>query len=371
MQTIYPEPLLSRTLLALDAPAALTLPRSRRSPDGVYEFQGRSGRRFTYAAESVSRAVLPVACDIRRPFYLEVPDDLPDRIRQLALDIRRRGASDSARLEQLERYYRTGGFRYSKTGLPTGERALEQFLFENKQGHCELFAASFALILRSAGVPARLVGGYLGGEYNDLGGYYLISEQMAHVWVEAFISCGRGWVRVDPSAFAENAGTVWGRTPPQSILLKIRQTLDSLNHTWNSAVITYDFERQVSAVRGAGRRLQGIDGKAAFRSVLRYLLIVSGAAGACLVLMYRKRLFPSREERLLRAFYRRVRSDCSLKVERGRVGLFELADQTGNPGVRLFATIYAGAVYRDRKLTDDEYLRLRQMIRAGFREAAG
>ena len=62
------------------------------------------------------------------------------------------------------------------TGLPTGEDALEKFLFESKQGNCEFFASSFALILRGAGVPARLVGGYLGGEYNELGGYFLVSE---------------------------------------------------------------------------------------------------------------------------------------------------------------------------------------------------
>lgn len=370
VQTIYPEPGPSRILLALDAPAALTLQRSRRSSDGVYEFLGRSGRRFTYAAESVSKALLSVAGDIRRPFYLALPDNQPPRIRQLAADIRRLGTSDAGRLEQLELYFRSNGFSYSKTGLPTGERALEQFLFEKKQGHCEFFAASFALILRAAGVPARLVGGYLGGEYNELGGYYLVSEDMAHVWVEAFIS-GTGWVRVDPSSFARNAGAVWGRTPPKSLLHKIQLALDSLDHTWNSAVITYDFERQVGAVQSAGRRLQGIDAKTALSSVLRYLLIAAGVAGAYLILLYRKRLFPSREERLLRAFYRRVRLDCSVTVERGRVGLFELADRTGSARVRLFADTYAGVVYRDRRLADEEYRRLRQIVREGFKEAAG
>ena len=59
-----------------------------------------------------------------------------------------------------------------------------------------------------------------------------------------------------------------------------------------------------------------------------------------------------------------------MKVERGRVGLFELADRTGNPGVRLFAETYAGVVYRDRKPTDEEFRRLRQMVRAGFRTVA-
>jgi transglutaminase-like putative cysteine protease len=366
LQAIYPEPGSSRALPALDAPAALTLQRSRRSSDGVYELQGRLGRRFTYGAESVSRGILPVTGEIKRAFYLAIPDNLSPRIRQLAADIRRRGTSDAGCVEQLETYYRRGGFRYSRSGLPTGEQALDQFLFDKKQGQCEFFAASFALILRAAGVPARLVGGYLGGEYNELGSYYLVSEDMAHVWVEAFIG-GHGWVRVDPSSFAQNAGAVWGAAAPKSLSRKLRLLIDSLDHTWNSAVISYDFERQIAVASSVGRRLQVIDASAFFKGGARYLLMLAGALGVCWLLLYRKRLFPSREERLLRAFYRRVRRDCSLTVERGRVGLFELADLTGSSRVRLFADTYAGAVYRDRKLSADEYRRLRQMIRKGFK----
>jgi transglutaminase-like putative cysteine protease len=365
-QTIYPEPGPSRMLLSMDAPALITSYRFRRSPDAVYEGLGRSGRRFSYRAESVPTGILPTEAAVSRSFYLALPPNLPPRIVQLAAGIRRQGSDDSDRLGQLETYFRAGGFSYSRTGLPTGEQALEQFLFEIKQGHCEFFASSFALILRAAGVPARLVGGYLGGEYNELGGYYLVSEDMAHVWVEAFIA-GTGWVRVDPSSFAQNAGAVWGTPPHRSLWRRFRLMLDSLDHTWNSAVITYDFGRQVGAVQSAGRFLQAFDAKTAFRSVLRYMLPLAVMAGVSLLLIYRKRLFPVREERLLRAFYRRVERDCSLKVERGRMGLFELADLTGKPGVRLFADTYAGAVYRDRRLTDDEYRRLRQMVRYGFK----
>jgi hypothetical protein len=106
------------------------------------------------------------------------------------------------------------------------------------------------------------------------------------------------------------------------------------------------------------------------KGILPYLAYAAGVMGITLVLLYRKRLFLSREERLLRAFYRRVERDCSLHPERGRVGLFELADVTGSAGVLAFADIYAGAVYRDRVLTDDEYFRLKQIVRDGFRNAA-
>lgn len=365
-QTIYPEPGPSRTLLALDAPASLVLPRSRRSPDGVYEYQGATGKRFIYTAESITTGRLATSGGIRRSFYLSLPDNLPTRIRRLADSIRSQGKSDAERLERLETFFRNGSYRYSMSGLPTGDHALEQFLFESKQGHCEFFASSFALILRAAGVPARLVGGYLGGEYNQLGGYYLVTEDMAHVWVEVYID-GQGWLRVDPSSFAQNAGAVWA-VPRRSLLLKIRMALDSLDHTWNRAVISYDFERQVDVARKVGTRLQGLDAGRVAKGLLYVLAWVAGAAGLLLLLIRRKQFFPPREERLLRAFYRRVARDCRVRPERGRMGLFEIADLTGNARVRAFAEVYAGAAYRDRRLTEQEYSHLKRMVMIGFRE---
>jgi transglutaminase-like putative cysteine protease len=363
-QTIYPEPGSSRILLALDAPASLTLQRSRRLPDGVYEYQGSLGKRLVYTAESISTGTQATSTDIKRSFYLTLPDNLPERIQRLADNIQSRGRNDASRLELLEAFFRNNGFRYSKSGLPTGENALEQFVFESKQGHCEFFASSFALTLRAAGVPARLVGGYLGGEYNQMGGYYQVSEEMAHVWVEVYIT-GQGWLRVDPSSFAENAGSVWS-APRVSFLSKVRMALDSLYHTWNRAVITYDFERQVDAARKVGARMQTVVVVRMLKVFLPYLAAVIGLVGVGSIVLYRKRIFLSREDRLLRCFYQRVRQDCGVAVERGRVGLFEIAVQTDNPAVREFADIYAGAVYRDRRPTDDEYRRLRKIVKEGF-----
>ncbi|MBL0225502.1 MAG: DUF3488 domain-containing protein [Geobacteraceae bacterium] len=102
IQTVYPEPSSSRVLPALDAPAVLSLLHSRKSADGVYELQGRPGRRLTYRAESVMTALLPVAGTIRRSFYLTIPDDLPPRITELAAEIRGMAGSDARRLEQLK-----------------------------------------------------------------------------------------------------------------------------------------------------------------------------------------------------------------------------------------------------------------------------
>lgn len=363
-QTIYPEPGGSRSLPALDAPAELLLHRSRRLPDGVYEYNGPLGKRFTYTAGSVTAGRLTTTAPIKRAFYLTLPASLSPRVQQLADAIRAQGSDDAGRLEQLEIFFRNGSYRYSKSGLPTGDHALEQFLFESRQGHCEFFASSFALVLRAAGVPTRLVGGYLGGDYNQLGGYYLVTEEMAHVWVEVYIE-GQGWLRVDPSSFAGNADAVWAR-PKRSLIQKLRMSIDSLDHTWNRTVISYDFERQIEVARGVGSRLQGFSTGKLWRGVRPYLVPAALLVAIFVLMLNRKRFFPSREERLLRAFYRCVERECGVRVERGRVGLFEIAALTGNAAVHEFASIYGGAVYRDRRLSEQEFRRLQDILRSGF-----
>ncbi len=360
-QIIYPEPGGSRALMALDAPLGLDLNRSRRLPDGIYEYSGPLGKRFTYTSDSATSGRLTTIDSINRSFYLTVPAGMPPRIRLLADSIRTQGTDDAGRLEQLELFFRNNSFRYSKNGLPTGDHALEQFLFESRQGHCEFFASSFALVLRAAGVPARLVGGYLGGDYNQLGGYYLVTEEMAHVWVEVYID-GQGWLRVDPSSFAGNADAVWAR-PKRSLIQKLRMSIDSLDHTWNRTVISYDFERQIEVARGVGSRLQGFSMGNLLRVVRPYLLPSALLVVMSVLVLNRKRFFPSREERLLRAFYRCVERECGVRVERGRVGLFEIAALTGNAAVHEFALIYGGAVYRDRRLSEQEFRRLQELVR--------
>lgn len=364
-QTIYPEPGQSQVLFALDAPVAVKLQRVHRQPDSVYELRRPGAKRLGYQAESVISGLLPLETRPGRDFYLQLPTDIPVRIQRLADDIRRRGNSDAGKVELLESYFRNAGYRYSMRDLPVGANALEQFLFEKKQGHCEFFASAYALLLRASGVPARLVAGYLGGDYNDLGGYYLITEDMAHVWVEAFIA-GKGWVRTDPSSFAQNAGAIWGGKKKPDLLRKFRLALDSFNHYWNRTIIVYDFEQQVEVARSVGYRLHGLERGKVLKGVWASMLLLVALGGAVALYRRRKPLFPSREERILRLFLRRVERDCHVGTIQGQQGLFELSAACADSQVQEFVTIYAGAVYRDRKLTSAEYLLLKRIVREGF-----
>ncbi len=360
-QVVYPESSAARTLIALDRPTTMALQRVKRSPDGVYELIGTADKRFSYVADSLSSGLTAQRNSINRLFYRQLPDRLPARIKALAAEIARTGESDRARIEFLANYFRNGGYRYSMSDLPTGDKAVEQFLFENKQGNCEFFASSFALLLRAVGVPCRLVGGYLGGEYNQLGGYYIVTDDKAHVWVEAYVE-ESGWERIDPSSFASNAGEVWKSSASRTLLQRITLMFDSFNHKWNRSVITYDFERQMNIASHISSRIQRIDSVKILQSAMPYtagILLLAGLIFAARRASY----FRSREQRILQRFLRVVEREFNILCGEGRTGLFEIAAATDSSHVSDFVAIYAGAVYHDRKLTDDEYIRLRLILR--------
>lgn len=273
-QTIYPEPTASNMLLGLDAVTGTSLPRIRMMPDLVFEYPRNITRRMSYTVFSSTAGVLRTAGTIQRSFYQQVPVELSAQIKQLARQIRQQGRTDAERLALAEQFFQHGGYRYSKTNLPTGPDALDQFLFNAKQGHCEFFASSLALLLRAAGVPTRVVGGYLGGDFNQMGGYYQVTEDQAHTWVEVYI-VGTGWVRTDPSRFAINADQLWNQQQKPGLLARLRLLLDMFDYRWNRTVVSYDFERQVAQVRAVGSQLQRFE-----QSMSRQQLIY-----ACVVLI--------------------------------------------------------------------------------------
>jgi hypothetical protein len=123
---------------------------------------------------------------------------------------------------------------------------LANFLFERKEGHCEYFASSMAVMLRSLGIPSRVVNGFRGGEFNDLSGQYLVRASDAHSWVEAYFP-GEGWVSFDP-------------TPASALTLshsgwnRASLYLDALASFWREWIVNYDFAHQRSLGEEGTRR---------------------------------------------------------------------------------------------------------------------
>jgi transglutaminase-like putative cysteine protease len=183
----------------------------------------------------------PLRGDVAR-LYLQLPPDLAPRVRALAAEI--------APIESLSRYerarrilaYLSDGSRFSYTltlNRTPGVEPVEDFLFNRRVGHCEYFASSMVLLLRCAGIPARLVNGYKVSEYNPISGHYVVRQRDAHAWVEAYLDRAGGWRTFDPSVLRE------GATPRPALARRLgRNLLDTASHLWVRNVLTYSAEQQ-------------------------------------------------------------------------------------------------------------------------------
>ena len=182
--------------------------------------------------------------------YLQLPGDLDPQIPQLAREITAKGSSVTEKAALVEGYLkRNYAYTLNLTWTP-GPQPLSTFLLKAKAGHCEYFASSMAILLRSVGIPTRLVNGFLMGEYNPVGGNYIIRESDAHSWVEVYTP-GRGWVEFDPTPPDPNQREL-------DLLAQISQYIDAMELYWNSYILIYDYGSQLQLFRGAQDRVQSL-----------------------------------------------------------------------------------------------------------------
>ncbi len=166
--------------------------------------------------------------------YLKLPP-LDMRISKLAEEITVAAPSNYEKAVALERYLATH-FGYTlelPRSLP--QDPLANFLFERKHGHCEYFASSMAVMLRSLRIPSRIVTGFRGGEFNDLTGQYVVRASDAHSWVEAYFP-GSGWISFDP--------TPAGSVPTRTGWSRMQLYVDAAASFWREWIINYDVMHQ-------------------------------------------------------------------------------------------------------------------------------
>jgi hypothetical protein len=213
-------------------------------------------------------------------------------------------------------------------------------------------------MLREAGVPARLVGGYYGGDYNPLGGYYAVGERAAHVWVEYLDDAGY-WQRYDPNLLAVRMesgllATIGQRQPGW------RQLMDAVDYYWTQTVITLDFDRQANVARGLWQRLHSADKQ----SLMSRVAMAGGFVLSVLVAWFiwrRRRWRKAPHNRLVRQFLKRMTA-TGQKLTPG-VGLLALAERSGSDAALEFARLYGQAFYRDRNLTPGEVAELKRLLK--------
>lgn len=254
-------------LFALEA-AALLPPRARFLEDGQIVTLAPVRTRMRY--EMVSRVEADADPDNDSGYLsraLRVPAGFNPRARALAEVWRRSAATDLQVLEQAIEHFRRERLQYTTEPRLLGRDSVDEFLFDSREGFCEHFSSAFAFLMRAAGVPARVVTGYQGGDLNPVDGRFTVRQSDAHAWAEVFLR-GRGWTRVDPTVLSVPQRLDEGLAravasfdalplllrPDMAWLRTLRYNWEALTHQWNLLVLGYNPERQREFMSWFGMR---------------------------------------------------------------------------------------------------------------------
>ncbi len=196
---------------------------------------------------------------------LQLPEgELNPRTAALAAQMRGAAASDMDYATAVLRLFREEPFYYTLTPPSLGDESIDEFMFTTREGFCGHYAGSFVYMMREAGIPARVVVGYQGGEYNPYEDYTLVYQYNAHAWAEVWFE-GEGWVRFDPTAavaperitlgvesifadqpgFMEDAGFSMMRFRDTQWLNTLRLRMEAMDYAWNRWVVSYDEDMQM------------------------------------------------------------------------------------------------------------------------------
>lgn len=316
MQRIVLEPQGRPWLFALDVPLSTEL--GQLQGDLTLRSAVRNVTRVEYLAVSDPGALvlgMPPKDFIQ---YTALPAGTDDRVKTLAGSFGNRGETpDGEIVRRALAYFQGAGLVYTLKPPPFQGDPVAAFLFETKAGFCAHYASSLATLLRAAGIPARVVAGYLGGEYNPLTGHWMVLQQHAHAWVEAWEE-GRGWVRLDPTAAANPQRLSSGIDPDASAagggivfgafgdgwlsraVTPLFLLWDGINYEWNLKVLGFNRERQLDLFKGMGLERAASLALAALAAALCWL------GGMALWLAWRQRRSLDPAERLWRDWTRRV-----------------------------------------------------------------
>jgi len=250
-QTFFLEPLESPVLFAAPRIVALQgdLPFVRVDQEGSVQSRRHDFERLIYKA--ISDTNEPRMDQLRndnRPLsisyyrYLQLPENLDPRIDRLATQIiLEANASNRYDAAKAIESYLQHQYGYSLEMKASGPDPLSDFLFNVRTGHCEYFSTAMTVLLRTHGIAARVVNGFLPGEYNETAGAYTVRQSDAHSWVEVYFPETRAWVTFDPTPSA-------GRTEPvrTGITAQLQKYAEALELVWFQYVVGYDKQEQRS-----------------------------------------------------------------------------------------------------------------------------
>lgn len=264
--SIVLEPHGQKWLLALDLPQSLPID-SHLSLDFQLLSNNAVLDRRLYKLRSYPQYYRSQATAFERRLGLQLPRQSFERLRPLVASWRT-GHNDEQVIQQALSYFRTQRFFYTLNPPLLGNHPIEQFLLETRRGFCEHYAGAFVVLMRLAGIPARIVTGYQGGQWNALGKFLEVRQSDAHAWAEVWLE-QRGWVRIDPTAAVApgrieqpfdaeaidkpvSSLPVW-QTEVSTLWIKTaRLFLANMDHGWHRWVLSYDDDARRKLLQWVG-----------------------------------------------------------------------------------------------------------------------
>jgi len=334
--SIMLEPSTEQYLPVLDFPENVYMRNIVYEYPGVFKTSFIIDRTIRYDASSfITPGIKESEPD---PVYLQIPYPFSQKITTLTEKITS-GLSDKYEIAKNIMNF-LSNYHYSLKNLPAGDNPLEDFLFYRKTGNCEYFATAMAVMLRIKGIPSRVVGGFKGGSYNNLGEYYLIRASDAHLWVEAWIN-GK-WIRLDPSSSRQI------RTAEPVIFMLI-------DYIWNSIVLNYDVKAQIKLFKSIRYPKLGADKKLFIVPLILLFIFV-------LFKIYRK---ISNKRLPLNKFFDIMKKYGYTRQK--NQGLEEFVSSIEDAGIRVkaerFVKAYEEIYFMDRKFTKKETKKLNDILK--------
>lgn len=367
--TITMEPSNRSSMLLLDMPSQLP-DNSTTSADLQVLAKSPIRQRIRYQASShldyaLARDAHPRALQLN----LQIPDFDNPQSRALAQSWVDAGKTPEAIVQTALDMFRDGEFYYTLRPPRLGRQPIDDFLFNTRRGFCEHYAGTFVYLMRAAGVPARVVTGYQGGELNPVGDYLIVRQSDAHAWAEVWLD-GRGWVRIDPTGAVSPSRIEYGietAIPDESplpllasnkfpLLKKMYLNLDAIDNAWNHWVLDYNQKRQMEFLSSlAGSKLSWQD--------LAIAMMVAVGVVVLLLSYFVVRVHPARKDELQRlyaVFLRKLqRRGVTHEPQEGPLDFAAragraLPQQAGQ--IARITDLYTQMRYRDRKTPESTEL---------------
>ncbi len=362
-------------LFALETAASLP-ERARLTNDGMIVSASPVRARMRYAVVSLADAQIGLrerGGELERA--LSLPEGGNPRSRTLAAQWRLGAQDDAEVLRQAIDFFRRAALSYTLEPPLLGRDPVDEFLFDTRAGFCEHFSSAFVYMMRAAGVPARVVTGYQGGEVNTVDRIITVRQSDAHAWAEAYLP-GRGWIRLDPTAAAIPGRIESGlaravrQGEPVPLLLRpqlewlrsVRYNWEALAHRWNLMVLGYNPERQRDLMSSLGMR------DADWRSMTAAMASALGVFTLLLLAWSLRRLVrPDPVQRAWQLFCRKLgERGVARAPHEGPRDYAERAAQrlpAAAAAIEAIAVLYLGARY-GRAAPREQVAELKQRVRA-------